>query len=101
MNNASVALLSSASFAVLVFVLAHSTVLFTVVYRRNNLAAGLALVLFAAAVFLSGWWGVIAFLAGTLAGGWQWAASISRANDMDARSAKCAGFGNGEKSAGV
>jgi hypothetical protein len=53
---------------------------FTVVYRRNNLAAGLALALFGVALYLLGWWGFIAFIAGTLTGAWQWVASISRAN---------------------
>ena len=79
MENAIVAL-TLAGLA-MVFLLARTTVHFTVVYRRNNLAAGLAFVLFGVAVYLLGWWGFIAFIAGTLTGAWQWVASIKRANE--------------------
>lgn len=85
MESASIALASAASCA-MVFLLARSTARFTVVYRRNNLAAVLALVLFAIAVLTFGWWGVVAFVAGTLIGAWEWAASIRRANENFARS---------------
>ena len=66
--------------SILVFLLSHTIVHFTVVYRRNNLAAVLASVLFGAAIVFLGWWGFIAFTAGTVFGAWQWVASIERAN---------------------
>jgi hypothetical protein len=69
----------------MVFLFARMTVHSTVVYRRNNLAAGLAFILFSGAVYLMGWWGFFAFTAGTLMGAWQWAASIHRANEYVAR----------------
>ena len=63
------------------FVLARHTVRFTLVYRRNNLAAGLTLVLFGTGVYLWGWLGFAAFTMGTLFGAWQWVASIAQANE--------------------
>jgi uncharacterized membrane protein YoaT (DUF817 family) len=89
MDDAILALTPAAS-VVVVFLLARMIVHFTVVYRRNNLAAGLAFVLFGLAVYLLGWWGFIAFSAGTLIGAWQWAASIDRANEHVARPSRSA-----------
>jgi len=55
-------------------------------YRRNNLAAGLALVLFVCAVCVWGWLGLAAFTAGSLIGAWQRVRHINRANDCVLRS---------------
>ena len=76
--------------SILVFLLSHMTVRFTLVYRRNNLAAGLAVVLFGASILFLGWWGFMAFASGTLIGAWRWVASIERANlQVAARTQPC------------
>jgi hypothetical protein len=63
------------------FGLAMLSVRFALVYRRNNLASGFALCLFITGLYLWGWLGFAAFTMGTLFCGWQWVASISRANE--------------------
>ena len=63
-----------------VFLLAQFVVGFTLVYRRNNLAAGASLALFAGSLYLWGWLGFAGFTIGTLVGAWRWVASIRRAN---------------------
>jgi Mn2+/Fe2+ NRAMP family transporter len=84
METATQAWIAAAGLAVL-FVVARLTVRFTVVYRRNNLAAGLAFALFAVSAYLWGWLGFAVFTVGTLAGAWHWVASIRRANEHMAR----------------
>ena len=96
MDNAIVAI-TPAGLA-MVFLFARMTVHSTVVYRRNNLAAGLAFMLFGVAVYLMGWWGFIAFIAGTLTGAWQWAASIDRANEYVTRKQRSAFQSRGSRS---
>jgi hypothetical protein len=66
---------------VVLFVWARLSVRFTIVYRRNNPAAGVAFVLFAVCVYLWGWLGFVAFTIGTLTGAWHWIVSIRRANE--------------------
>ena len=73
--------LSPVAGAAVVFVLAFGTVRFAIVYHRNNLASGLAAVVFGTALYFFGWWALIAFTAGALSAAWQWAASIARANE--------------------
>lgn len=79
MNN--IALLLMPAGLTTVFGLATLSVRYTVVYRRNNLASGVALLLFVSSVNLCGWLGFAAFTIGTLLGASKWAACISRAND--------------------
>jgi hypothetical protein len=80
MNNMA-SLLMPPGLAVL-FGLAMLSVRFALVYRRNNLASGLALLLFVTGFYLWGWLGFASFTLGTLLYGWQWVASIERANEQ-------------------
>jgi hypothetical protein len=61
--------------------LARYIVPFAVVYRRNNLAPVVALLLFASGLHIWDWLGVVAFTLGTLLGALQWTTAISRANE--------------------
>jgi hypothetical protein len=55
---------------------------YTVVYRRNNLAVAVGVVVSTLSFILLGWFGLLAYVAGAAVGAWQWVARIRRANEQ-------------------
>lgn len=64
----------------LTFVGARLLARYAVIYRRNNLSVVIALSLSGAAIYVWGWLGLWAFIAGTLFGAWTWISEIESAN---------------------
>ena len=76
------AMLDTPTAALLVlFFLAALTARFTLEYRRNNLAAAFAFLLFGGGIYVYGWLGFAVFIAGTLVSAWQRVQAISGANE--------------------
>lgn len=66
----------------LVFMGARLLARYAVIYRRNNLSVLLALSLSGAAIYMWGWLGLWAFIAGTIYGTWTWISDIESANQQ-------------------
>jgi TctA family transporter len=73
-------MLTAAGLLVL-FVLSRFMARYTVIYRRNNLAVAVGVLVSVLAFYLVGWWGLLAYAAGAMVGAWQWVAHVRRANE--------------------
>jgi TctA family transporter len=71
------------------FLLSKFMAHYTVVYRRNNLAVAVGVIVSALAFFMLGWLGLLAYVAGTMVGAWQWVAKIRRANEQVSAACAC------------
>jgi len=65
---------------VVLFALAMLNTRYAVVYRRNNLAAVGAVAMATMGIYMWGWLGLAAFVAGTVLGAAEWVGEIRRAN---------------------
>jgi hypothetical protein len=65
-----------------VFVGARLLARYAVFYRRNNLSVIIALSLSGVAIYMWGWLGLWAFIAGTVIGAWAWISDIEAANQQ-------------------